>query len=447
MVWTVISHILLLAECFLFIEFVTRYNGIDWTRRLNRAAFFLVLLFSFLIVEITDVRMESIQARLLIRTAVMILYAIYFLEGTQIGKILSCLFFPFVLMISHVFSGIFLSAVSVNISLHQVWNETGWQHVLYQLLLILIVFYSTRVFLRFRGSYRHPYRKVHLLLSVAIPLITLIFSGVLAELLSRHLLDRQALILMVLAMIAVIVVNLVIYYLLSSIGNEGDLVMENDMLRHYLQYEQRNMDDEKRIYDQIRSLRHEMRNYLTLLKQQIASGQLEEAEAFIDQFQGRVRSFSNIVQTDNETLNFILNTHLSQAAALGIATKVRIEETDIPMRDIDLHSLLGNMLNNAIEALMKEPEEQRDLQIEIVPKGGYLSLLVRNAVSASVLASNPHLLTSKEDVSQHGFGVQIIRAITDKYRGMVDFYERASFFCVDVMIPRPAKPFEEADDE
>ena len=249
MIWIILSHILVFAESFLFIEFVTRYNGIDWTRRINKQALAFTLVLSFIVTILTNATLENLQARLLIRTAIVLIYCLYFLEGSQIGKLLSCLFFPSVLMIAYGAFGILLSAISTRITLHQVWYETGFAHVLFQALLLLILFYVTRVFLRFRGSYRHPYRKIHIILAVTIPLITLIFSSILVELLEKQVLNVGMLILMVLGLAGTVIIDIVIYYLLSSIGEEGDLVMENEMLRRYLQYEQRNMDEQKRTYD------------------------------------------------------------------------------------------------------------------------------------------------------------------------------------------------------
>ena len=127
------------------------------------------------------------------------------------------------------------------------------------------------------------------------------------------------------------------------------------------------------------------------------------------------------------------------------STKVVIEESSIPMKDIDLHSLLGNLFNNAIEALEKIPEDKRDLQVEIRPKGGYISILVKNRILESVLEKNPHLITSKEDVSQHGFGVKIIRSLAEKYQGYADFYESDSYFCAQVLIPQRIDPEREEE--
>ena len=93
MLWIIADQLLLLIECFLYLEYVTRYNGIDWTRRLNRAAFFITFLLSYGIVNITDARIASMQARLLVRTAILFVYSLYFLEGTLTAKSLSCLFF------------------------------------------------------------------------------------------------------------------------------------------------------------------------------------------------------------------------------------------------------------------------------------------------------------------------------------------------------------------
>ena len=130
-----------------------------------------------------------------------------------------------------------------------------------------------------------------------------------------------------------------------------------------------------------------------------------------------------------------MNTSLAQAASLKIRTKVLVEESDIQLSDLDLYSLMGNLLNNAIEALSKLPEEMRDLYIELSRKGGYTAILVRNRVLSSVLADNPNLKTTKENADHHGFGIRIIRDVAERNGGMTDIFEQDGYFTVQVLIP------------
>ena len=102
MIWIALEQLFLFFECFLFVEFVTRFNRIDWTRRACRIAMILAWAFSFLIVVIPGPLSQNMQARLLIRTAILFLYTLYFLEGPIIGKVLSCLFFPFILLTAQI---------------------------------------------------------------------------------------------------------------------------------------------------------------------------------------------------------------------------------------------------------------------------------------------------------------------------------------------------------
>ena len=62
-------------------------------------------------------------------------------------------------------------------------------------------------------------------------------------------------------------------------------------------------------------------------------------------------------------------------------------------------------------------------------------ILVKNKIARSVLEDNPDLLSDKEEKSQHGLGVKQIKALTEKYDGLCDFYEQDQYFCACVFIP------------
>ena len=91
-------------------------------------------------------------------------------------------------------------------------------------------------------------------------------------------------------------------------------------------------------------------------------------------------------------------------------------------------------MDNAIEASIKETE-RKEVNIDIMPKKGYVNIIVKNAILQSVLEKNPDLKTTKTDERIHGIGMRSISDIVKKYDGMLDFYEKNNFFIADVWLP------------
>ena len=98
----------------------------------------------------------------------------------------------------------------------------------------------------------------------------------------------------------------------------------------------------------------------------------------------------------------------------------------------DLAVLIGNLADNAVEALAKE--QNKKLKISIFQNGSYGVLNVQNYCSSSVLQTNPTLYTSKEDKKNHGKGISIVKSIAKKYGGDVVVSEKNNEFIVSVIL-------------
>ena len=86
-------------------------------------------------------------------------------------------------------------------------------------------------------------------------------------------------------------------------------------------------------------------------------------------------------------------------------------------------NLLGNMLDNAIEAAQECKTEKRSIELNISSLSNRLIVIVRNSINHTILSENPNLVTSKHDKSEHGYGIKTIKSITEKYDGTIDFFE------------------------
>lgn len=199
----------------------------------------------------------------------------------------------------------------------------------------------------------------------------------------------------------------------------------------------------RELHQNVRQLKHDMKNHLMVLTAHLNAEEYEQAKEYTSELLDKFSTMHSYIETGNVLLNHIINEKLSYAKSLGILVKAEIENLAFErMNRMDFSALLTNMLDNAIEALQSEKNMelnrsvQLQLQVVISAQRGYETICVKNQISTSVLENNPELESSKVEKNQHGFGVGKIKAITEEYGGMVDFYEEDGFFCVKVFIPK-----------
>jgi len=195
------------------------------------------------------------------------------------------------------------------------------------------------------------------------------------------------------------------------------------------------------LHQNVRQLKHDMKNHLMVLTAYLNAGETEQAKAYTSELLDKFSTMHSYIETGNVLLNHIINEKLSYAKSQGILVKAEIENLAFErMNRMDFSALLSNMLDNAIEALLREKEretfEKLQMQVIISAQRGYETICVKNRILTSVLTENPMLETSKKEKNLHGLGVGKIKEIVARYGGMADFYEEENFFCVKVFIPK-----------
>lgn len=188
------------------------------------------------------------------------------------------------------------------------------------------------------------------------------------------------------------------------------------------------------LHENVRRIKHDMKNHLMVIASYLNGGDYESARTYTSQILDKLNSVHSYIETGNSLLNHILNEKLNRARENGISVKAEIENLSFAkMESLDFSALLSNILDNAIEACGNE--NSPEIEVVISQRRGYETILVKNKISASVLAANPELSTTKADGASHGMGIPQIRAITAKYGGMCDFYEEYGYFCACAFIP------------
>lgn len=195
---------------------------------------------------------------------------------------------------------------------------------------------------------------------------------------------------------------------------------------------QRDMADEiKRIQEQIRLLKHDMKNHTMVILSYLEDNQIEEAKLYAGEILNKLNKMYTYVNVGNAVMNYIINNKLSKAKEQGLEIKAEIENLSFDYMDsVDFSALLNNILDNAIRAALSS--KSRKLEVQIYTQNGMDIITVKNSIEESVLENNPQLVSTKEEQG-HGYGMKQIKGIMEKYNGMLDVYEKNSMFIVSVM--------------
>lgn len=190
---------------------------------------------------------------------------------------------------------------------------------------------------------------------------------------------------------------------------------------------------------QLREQRHDFNHYIGCIYGLLCMRKIDEAKAYINKLAEELSSFNSIISVDNAVITSILNVKLGKAHNEHIKTSLNISlNRKISCDPLDLSIILGNLLDNAIEACSRIPEEERKLSIEMFTKQGNLIIKIINSRDKSLNICEATLdenYTSKEDKINHGLGLHNIRKIVEGLNGFMKIQVKETEFEVDIAMP------------
>lgn len=160
-------------------------------------------------------------------------------------------------------------------------------------------------------------------------------------------------------------------------------------------------------------------------------GNQKDIEPFVDPI-----FENNIILTETERLDSLINAKYCIATKLDIKFEVVVHiPMQLPFHGADISVLLGNILDNAIEAAIKIPEENRYIKCFMRYENSVLIITVINAFSGKVLkGKNGKLITNKSDSGNHGIGLESVNKIANKYHGSAIIEIKEETFVIKVVL-------------
>lgn len=182
---------------------------------------------------------------------------------------------------------------------------------------------------------------------------------------------------------------------------------------------------------QIRQIRHDLRNHLTVIQGLLEAGEAKKALGYLDQIAGSPALRGTRHLCENETANVVLVSKAEEMERDGLEGDFAISlPKDLPVADTDLCALLGNALDNAMESV-RQGKDKRVI-VRCRAEKGLFMLRVENAVGGEVRSD---LSTTKADQNAHGFGLAGMREIAQRYGGSLEAQVKEGRFELVVCFP------------
>jgi len=238
----------------------------------------------------------------------------------------------------------------------------------------------------------------------------------------------------VVCLLILLVINIITFYLYDSLSIFYREKMERILLVQQNEYYSKQFEIMNSSYENARSIRHDIKNHLIALESYIKHDNAEKAIEYISQIIEASYGERALVSTGNVDIDSILNYKLEEARTKKIEVQSELNiPKELNMETLDIVSILGNLLDNAINANMKLMEG-RKISLSIKYNRNLLIISISNPFDGYIETDGTRITTTQSDKERHGIGLNNINNILKKYDGTMEIVHDNSIFKVDILL-------------
>ena len=412
-----------LVQQLLFIGFLYLFFDKSENKVKNISAFTVAVLILFSMAnyftfnEMTLNHLDSV-----ITIIVMLVYSICFLKGElYLRIIIPIIAFGLNMLISYI--NIFVMTTFGNVPFEEAISFSTSLRYLYLIITNLLYLVFLLIILRI-GK-----RKVQVIGKAEITTFIIVAVALYVGSLSAMLLDKQLVKNEdILPYIAIVFASLfvstgVFWFLLIKVSKENQVKTELLLSKQREEMYRESVISSGEQIRRMSEIKHDMNNNLKSIYRLIENGQYDEAKRLCADCSGSIEKVYTPINTENPTLNSILNVEIEKARQNDISFSYTVTDSLSFVSSTDIVSIIGNLCDNAIEYLSGVDQSWRKMSLEITVRNDYRIIMCRNTILSSVLSVNPDMKTTKKDAALHGKGLSILRSIADKYSGTIGYKE------------------------
>lgn len=234
--------------------------------------------------------------------------------------------------------------------------------------------------------------------------------------------------------LTVILCGLGVYIVYSYLENRNEKI-QNKIIQMQNELLQENYQTVSNLYESNARLYHDLNNHLDVLYQMMVSERFHEARTYINQISEPMKELMLKSFTGNDIIDVILSSKKQKAEQLGIKVSMDVEfPSNTGIQTNDICTILGNLMDNGIEG--SKDSENPEICLKICRVHQFIVIQVTNTISKQpqIEEKTDRLITTKEDKTRHGWGMQSVKAALEKYNGTMKYQFSETEFKITVML-------------
>lgn len=233
--------------------------------------------------------------------------------------------------------------------------------------------------------------------------------------------------------ILIIFVLIVMFEYLAVVLNKNRILMQQQQLATM---EQQHYDLMVSTAESLTQWKHDYQGQLRLIGTLIEQGKYSELKQFSSELISDLPAFKCLLLSGNRTMDAVISLRMLDAKRLNIRFNTTLFLPDpIPLSDVAFASLVGNLLDNAIDACREDPSEKAEIHFQIKPWKQMMYIFCTNTSEGKYLSNEHGKLLSTKAEAGHGIGIRRIKEIVAQTGGTYQFTPETDRFSVSIMIP------------
>ena len=198
----------------------------------------------------------------------------------------------------------------------------------------------------------------------------------------------------------------------------------------------RHCEEVQHIYATMRAWRHDYHNHIQAMLALV--DEPDELRAYLSALNDDLARVDPVLKTGNLMIDAILNSKLSLIRAHGVAVSARAAlPPEVRVPPVDLCAIVGNLLDNALEACLRQGEEQERfirVYMGVLKEQLYISVV-------NTMAGGRARALRSEKGEGHGLGLGRVDGLVGKHGGFVNRQQEEGVFATEILLPLPSAPF------
>lgn len=238
------------------------------------------------------------------------------------------------------------------------------------------------------------------------------------------------------SLMSILLLDFIIFYLYDSITKALNQKMQNEIINHKIEYYEKQAEVIQKNSDEVKQLRHDIKNHIIVIEELSRANDLQGVLDYISNISKKLTASNEFCCTGIIAVDSIVNYKLSLAQEQGVRVTSQITiPNSLNVEPNDFVSIFGNLLDNALEAVLKV-DDNKFIDLYCEYDKGFIFIVIKNSYDGNLFVSDNKYLTTKNDKKvMHGVGLQSIKATVEKHNGEIKIEHNENEFKVKIFLP------------